>query len=528
MENVHFFAFATLGHPSDFQQACLLSTKNKLAHKIKLFELTHAIKVFPKSKLYSVRFERINGEVYISYSIYTYTKELLSDRDGTFIGSSFLFSNEVPDESIVIENLVKFHNIITSKNVKDDRLLINHVKDFTLPKSIYNDFNSITFNATKLDSNLELSNSNSSIVVWSTELNLANSFKKVVELFEKYDTIYLTESKEIAEFARSRGIYKTINKTDFINEINTLSEERNRKRELSISEFKIEIQRIDEAKKQTILEYKNLIEQNERAHLENDRKLKESKDNITKIEQFFDDFLNKTNLLINHLSNNSGKLDEVKQAHNRNKTLFNNGISDFKRPNYNITSISKPKPKGNLHVEHERQVLEQSASQKNIQNWEKDEKITYKVDIFKLATFVLSFLLLLTWIYFLFIKSNSKTVNPIIPKREVVTNSSTEHGYESSSIDSIADLNPISNSILNENDYRIVASKLKTNMRLDSVVNLIFHLNPKEINTYYSNQAELYGKYLVQKNQNCFLFNNESYYFITDTLKTIPAYKKNL
>ena len=70
MENVYVYAFATFGHPSDFQQDCLLPVKNKLPFKIKLFELTHAIKVFPKSKLHSIRFEKINGEIYISYSIY--------------------------------------------------------------------------------------------------------------------------------------------------------------------------------------------------------------------------------------------------------------------------------------------------------------------------------------------------------------------------------------------------------------------------------------------------------------------------
>ena len=98
-------------------------------------------------------------------------------------------------------------------------------------------------------------------------------------------------------------------------------------------------------------------------NLENDRKLKESKEDINKIGQFYDDFLNKTKNLINQLRHNNGKLEEVKQIHNSNKVLFNSGISDLKRPNY-TTTISKPKPKGNLHTENQLQNNEYKNGQR--------------------------------------------------------------------------------------------------------------------------------------------------------------------
>ena len=522
MENIYVYAFATFGHPSDFQQACILPVKNKLPHKIKLFELTHAIKVFPKSKLHSIRFEKINGEIYFSYSIYTYTKELLSDRDGTFIGSSILFSNETPDESLAIENLAQFHNILTSKNVKDDRLLINHLKDFTLPKSIFEDFNKKDFNVTKLDSKLELSNSNSSLVVWSNDNNLGKNYKKAIELFEKYDTIYFTESKEIAEFARSRGIYKTIDETGFDNEINNLIEERKRKREQSISEFKREVQRINEDRNQTIQEFKNQIEQSERTHLENDRKLKESKEDINKIGQFYDDFLNKTNGLINQLSHNNGKLEEVKQIHNSNKILFNNGISDLKRPIY-ITTIAKPKPKGNLQTENQRRGFEHSSGHRRR---EEIEEKANKIDIFKVVTLVLAFLLVITWSCFLFFKSNSKNETQIIQSQEQVDTIPQEQEQKPDGILTIVDLKPKSNSTLNENDYRIVAKNLKLNMKSDEVVKVIFNKNPTEIGNIYSGQEAIYSKRLIELNKQCFEEKDGLYYFTKDTIKHIPTFKK--
>lgn len=514
MENVYVYAFATFGHPSDFQQDCLLPVKNKLPFKIKLFELTHAIKVFPKSKLHSIRFEKINGEIYISYSIYTYTKELLSDRDGTFIGSSIIFSNEIPDENIAIASLTKFHNILIDQNVKDDRLLINHLKDFRLTTAIAEDFNKKDFNVTKLDSKLELSNSNTSLVIWSKDNDLWKNYKKVIQLFEKYDTIYFTESKEIADFARSRGIYKTISETSFDNEINTLIEERKRKKEQSISEFKREVQRINEHKDQTIQEFKNQIEQNERTHLENDRKLKESKDDINKIRQFYDHFLNQTNGLINQLSHNNGKLEEVKQIHNSNKILFNNEITDLKKPTYKTTTIAKPKPKGNLHTEHQRQDFEHRSG--HIRR-EEEEKAN-KIDIFKVSTFVLAFLLIVTLVYFLFFKSNTENETEVIQNQDQIQTPIEKTELE--------DLNPISNSILTENDYRIVVKNLKPNMMLDDVVKVIFNKNPTEISNIYSGQEAIYSKHLLECNKQCFEQIDGIYYFAKDTLRKIPSYKK--
>ncbi|MBK9564531.1 MAG: hypothetical protein IPO37_04905 [Saprospiraceae bacterium] len=220
-----------------------------------------------------------------------------------------------------------------------------------------------------------------------------------------YDTIYFTDNKEVAEFVHQKGIFKLIQnvgeKRDFEREINNLIEERKRKREQSISEFKREVQRISEDKNQTIQEFKNQIEQSERTHLENERKLKESKEDINKIGQFYDDFLNKTNGLINQLSHNNGKLEEVKQIHNNNKILFNNGISDLKRPNY-TTTIAKPKPKGNLQTEHQRQEFEQRSGHRRREEREELEEKGYKIDIYKVATLVLAFYSLLLGFTFCF------------------------------------------------------------------------------------------------------------------------------
>lgn len=521
MENVYVYAFATFGHPSDFQQACMLPVKNKLPNGIKLFDLTHAIKVFPKSKLYSIRIENINGEIYISYSIYTFTKELLSDRDGTFIGSSILFINATPDESLAIESLSNFHNILIDKNVKDGRLLINHLKDFTLSKSIYEDFNKIDFNLKKIESEINSQKNNSSLVVWSNENNLDGNYKKAIQLFEKYDTIYFTESKEIADFARSRGLYKTIDEKGFEDEINNLIEERKQKREQSISEFEREVQSINDDKNRTTQEFKNQIDQSERTHLENERKLRDSKEDINKIAQFYDDFLHKTKNLINQLRQNNGKLEEVKQIHNSNKILFNNCVSVLKRPNY-VTNIPKAKPKGNLVIENQNQRFESKSN--GIQNVNDEKKKKNKIDVFKVATLILSFLLIFTLVYFLFIKSD-KVVQPI-PNQEQQSSAPNEVLPIKTAIIELEELNPKSNAELNENDYQIIAKQLNYSTKIEDVVKTIYNKNPTDIKNNYTGQEENYGKHLIELNKNCFEENNGVYYFSRDTLLHIPSYKK--
>ena len=359
--------------------------------------------------------------------------------------------------------------------------------------------------------------------------NLNQFFEKSVDLLNVYDTIYFTDSQEVAEFVHQKGIFKLIQnvgeKRDFEKEINSLIEERKRKREQSISEFERELQRINEDKNQTIQEFKNQIEQSERTHLENDRKLKESKEDINNIGQFYDDFLNKTKNLINQLRHNNGKLEEVKQIHNNNKVLFNSGISDLKRPNY-TTTISKHKPKGNLHTENHWQNNEYRNGQRRGEEREETEEKAYKIDIFKVSTLVLAFLLIFTWVYFLFFKSNAQIETEIFQNQEQINTVPQEEEEKPVETTNHSDLSPVSNKFLNENDYRIVARSLTPNIKLEDVVKVIFNKNPTEIGNIYSGQEANYSKHLLERNKQCFEEKDGIYYFAKDTLRQIPSYKK--
>lgn len=527
--SINLIAFGTFGNPNGFKQTFFVGSK-ELAKSVKTFDLnTNAIKLFANSKVYAIRKEFANGFNTIAYSVYSYAREQNSDRSGTFIGSSILYTNKIAKEHITIAQLNEFHNQLVNKNVSNETISVNHSDKFSVVKP--KDFDKIEFHLREIENLNFRQNTDNYLVVFCniSDNHLNQFFEKSIDLLNVYDTIYFTDNQEVAEFVHQKGIFKLIQnvgeKRDFDREINNLIEERKRKREQSISEFKREVQRISEDKNQTIQEFKNQIEQSERTHLENARKLKESKEDINKIGQFYDDFLNKTNGLINQLSHNNGKLEEVKQIHNNNKILFNNGISDLKKPNY-TTTIAKPKPKGNLQTEHQRQDFERRSGHKRREESEELEEKDFKIDIYKVATLVLAFLLIITWVYFLFFKSNSVDETELIQNQEQVNTIPQEQEQKPVEITKIDDLNPKSNSILNENDFRNVAKSLKPNMKLDDVVKVIFSKNPTEISSFYSGQEAIYSKHLLELNKLCFEEKEGIYYYAKDTIRQIPSYKK--
>ena len=503
MENINLIAFGTFGSPNGFTQTFFLGKPFK---GIKAFDIRAGLKIPPNSKVYSIRKESVDGFNILSYSIYTFAQEPTSSRGGSFIGSSIVYVDKIAREHITIAQLNEFHNQLVSKNVTNDTISVNHSDKFSVVKP--KDFDKIEFHLREIE-NLNFRQKTDNILVVFCDINhnnLIQFFEKSIDLLNAYDTIYFTDSEEVAEFVHQKGIFKLIQnvdkKRDFDREINNLIEGRKRKREQSISEFEKEVQSINVAKNQTIQEFKKQIEQSDRTHLENEIKLKESKKDINKIEEFYDVFLNETKKLINQLRHNNGKLEEVKQTHNNNKILFNNGISELKRPVY-TTSILKPKPKANLQTERLPQ--------------EKEGEV-YKKRKYNVPALILAFLLIFTWVYFLFFKSNTENDTEVIQNQDQIQTPTEKTELE--------DLNPISNSILNENDYRIVVKNLKPNMKLDDVVKVIFNKNPTEISNIYSGQEAIYSKHLLECNKQCFEQIDGIYYFAKDTLMKIPSYKK--
>lgn len=396
--NINLIAFGTFGSPNGFQQTFFVGDVS-LEKSVKTFDLnTNAIKLFPKSKVYAIRKEIANGQKAIAYSIYTYAKEQNSDRGGTFIGSSILFIDRIANENIIINCLNEFHNNLKSKNTQNDIIAVNHSADFKVgePKG----FDKIVFHLKEIDDNLNfVQNSNRQLVVYCTTQpdKLQQFFKKAIDLLNVYDTIYFTNSYEVAEFVQKKNIFQLVQKEEgFDNEIQKLAEERLHKIQDLLDKFTREKLELENDRKKVIDDYTKQITQNEKLHQENQRKIEESKKGLENIRQKYNNFSRKIDEYINKLKSGE-KLDTVKQLYNENKRIFIDSINNQQIPNF-INSISKP-----TNTRTELKIVSQPVTEQ----YDKEKKYNNtqgRIDIFKVATAVLLLLWLGTLAYFLFFK----------------------------------------------------------------------------------------------------------------------------
>jgi len=517
MSNNYFIsAFGTFGNPNGFRQSYWFTNDRNIVNNIKTFDLnTNAIKLFPKSKAYAIRKDYSNGRNLIVYSVYSYAKEQNSDRSGTFIGSSILFIDKIAEENITLNCLNDFHNNLKNKNVQNDTITVNHSDNLSVSKP--KDFDKINFHLREIDNLNFVQNSNKQLVVYceTNPSKLQTLFKKAIDLLNVFDTIYFTQSNEVAEFVYQKNIFQLAKENDFENEIKKLAEERLQKIQNSLDEFAREKQKLEEDKKRLIDEYKKQIEQNEIQHQENRRKIEKSKNEINNINQKYGAYSKKIDESITHLKNGEN-LDNVRLLHNENKRIFIDSINRQEKPDF-LNSISKPNTKTDLRADPKPVQTGHYYGNDNESYHRKRRK--QGIDIFKVTTLVLLLLWIGTLVYFLFFnKPNKKTVIVNKPTQEL---SVTEEPKATS----IQELNPIPNRELNENDYRLVAKNIKYNTAVNEVVEIIFKGNPTDIQSHYSTQKEIYSKQLINKNKDCFVKRDDVFYFVKDTLKHIPSYK---
>ncbi len=511
--NINLIAFGTFGNPYGFRQTFFIGDSES-PKKIKSFDLnTVAIKLFPKSRLYSIRKETFNNKNIIAYSIYDFANEPNSTRGGTFIGSSILFINQIAEENITINCLNDFHNNLKNKNVQNDTIIVNHSDKFSVskPKNI----DEINFHLREINNLNFVQNSNKQLVVYceTNPHKLQTLFKKAIDLLNVYDTIYFTESKEVAEFVHQKNIFQLVQKDGFETEIQKLAEERLQKIQNSIDEFTREKQKLEEDKKRLIDEYRSQIEQNERQHQENQRRIEEAKNEQNNITQRYEVYSRKIDEAIRRLQSGE-KLDNVRQLHNENKRNFIDSINRQQKPNF-LNSITNPNARTNLRIE---QPTTQ-PKQRDYHNERLIEVQARKIGLFKVIIVVLLFLWAATFVYFLFFdKPEKEETNIYEPKKKVSKTFEPTPNQE---------LSPKPNDELNEADYKTVADEIRPNTAVNEIVEIIFSKNPTDIKKHYDQQKDSYAKLLFQKNKGCFKESKGTMYFVKDTLKHIPSYRGN-
>ncbi|MHA8076158.1 hypothetical protein [Aquirufa sp. TARAVU-A1A] len=535
--NLYVYTFATFGHPNDFRQSPVKYSKPEVARKIKVFDLTNAIKVFPESVIYSIRKEKVENSNLIAYSIYSYAQEQTSKRDGTFIGSSLILENKIAKEHDIIEALNGVHENLIEENLDNGILKVNHSDQFNLYLSKTH-FDKVI--NPKIDlPDIDFSTSNNNLVVYcdTAPSELEIYFNKSIDLLNDYDTIYFTNNEDVIRYVNQRGLFKWIqnvgDKKEFDNQLEILALEKNRKREQQLSDLESRIQNIKEERKQEKENFNQLSEQNDRVVAENQKKVRESKENFAKIDDVYDNFINKSNQILNQVKQKNLSIDVALKTYQSNRVKLREDIEILKSKN---SSSYLGKVKGLENTETHNDRYSAPINPKPI-DFTKNKETADKSNPYKIISIILGIALLCTLSYFLIFSENaSNKSDDKVPQNEYYDSSENNDAevHDSASQEDGAEstnqhlLNPLPNNELNDKEIKIISKKLKSNSSIDEVVDIIFENHKKDINSHYSEQKNLYKENLYELNKNCFEVSNGIKKFTKkDTLRHIPYFKKS-
>jgi predicted nucleic acid-binding Zn-ribbon protein len=92
-----------------------------------------------------------------------------------------------------------------------------------------------------------------------------------------YDTIYFTQSHEIGEFVKQKGIFKIVDSNGFTKELDHLEEERIRNLQNMIAELEKEKESLNDEKTKLLEDLNRQISLNEKRHQDNEAKIKNLK-----------------------------------------------------------------------------------------------------------------------------------------------------------------------------------------------------------------------------------------------------------
>jgi hypothetical protein len=495
-DNIHVLAFATFGTSLGFRQHIFYAL-NPEEIEYQTFDLnTNAIIVTPNAHLYAIRKENMNGTKALSYIKYAY----LADRNGSFIGNALCFVSKIALENTILAMLNESHQALKNNNTQQDRLQVNQAQEFAMP--LPKDFDKLPLQCHQnLDEIYNQRPSQQNLVIYSRSAPeyLQQSFKKALFLLNKYDVVYFTESKEIIAYVKQKQIFECISEADFDTKIQSLKAEEEEQKKAYINQLQQEKTTLSQAQKNKIQNLKQEIDYLKTRHKANQISIQEAENQQTEIDKACQkqiQLLAQAILKLENLKLANHEKEQLKTDVNIAKKLFNGIVNqdvniDFQailESGFNHTEALKP------------------SSNKN--NRPKSEK-----SIFKMLSAVLAVLCLFSWAYIIFYQpalaepeSNKIALNTNVPIVEV------------------SKLNPKPDTLLTDENCQKIAKKIRTNMPIDQVVEVVFDINPKEVKQYYQYQKEDYAQELLQRNTDC--FDAKSHTFNEGSLmKYIPAYK---
>jgi len=409
MNTMYFFsAFGTFGNPNGFRQSFFLGGNPETVKDIRTFDLkTDAIKLFPDTRIYALRKDYSGGCNLLSYALYTFAKEQNSHRGGTFIGSGLIFAGKTASEALTIEVLNEFHEGLEKKNVSEETITIAHSDQFAIHKP--KDFDKIAFNLRDVD-DLNFSSTSGNYLVVYSETDAAQLqvlFRKAVELLHTYDTIYFTQSHEIGQFVRDKGLFKIVDKHGFEQEISKLHEERARLVQQSIDSLQAEKQQLEHDRKRVVEDMNERISRNESRHRENEKSIRDSKEQVRTVTTEYNKYAGKIDELISALRT-EGKIETVKKRHQDQQKAFAETITKNKDIPFLDSLSSSPFKSRGGPVSHLHPMGAWATDEPRDRSYRKKES---SVDRFKIATMVLLLLLIGSYIIYFFCLDDASKIS---------------------------------------------------------------------------------------------------------------------
>ena len=522
MKNINVFGYATFGTPNGFTQSCIHGNQS-MEKIIKKFDLkSDAIQLLsPSDRIYSIRKESLQNNILLSYSVYTYAKEKNSNRSGTFIGTSIVFTNEILPENLILNSLHEIHINLKNNNVSADNFVlnINHSKDFNLQKILSKDFDKLEHQTTKFNFQ-EWENTDKNLVIYIPKFDqneIQNLFKKSLEIIPKYETLYFIDSKEIAEFVTQKRLFRLIDKNGLEQEIQILQQERKQKRTDAIAKFERNKLQLEEEKNREIENRKKQIEQNQQRQSENQKKIDESESDLTKFESLFRNLFSNISSLLTDL--HSGKnLDEINNSYKQLEKEFN----DEKRKLGSSSQISSfSNPRSSAQVSPYSNPYEKSYHRDS----EEDEK-KGSMKVVAIVSLVLNILLIgaLAYLLYSIYTDNEKKI------ADTENIPSLNEGSDFNESDSVlveSKLNPFPNDVAKNQENKVeMLKKFDSTSTMKNVIDIIFERN-KSIKEVYQFQKNDYKKLLFERNKNAFdVKNGDTILVKKDLLEEIPSYTK--
>lgn len=389
MDSTYFFsAFGTFGNPNGFRQSFFLGGNRTVAQEIRTFDLkTDAIQLFPQASIYAIRKDHAGGCNLLSYTVYRFAKEQNSNRGGTFIGSSLIFAGKTAPEHLIINTLNDFQDHLEKNNLSESTLTVGHSDQFSVCKP--KDFDKIGFNTREMG-DLSFSHASNKYLVIYCETSperLQAFFSKASDLLNVYDTLYFTESHEIGEFVKQKGIFKIVDENGFKQELEKLHEERRQAIQNAIAELEKEKESLKDERTQLIDELNRQIAQNEKRHQENEIKIKESRNGIEIINKEYAQYAEKIDAVIGHLKAD-GKVESAKRVHQENQRSFTKVIN----PHKNVESLSSLSSNTNTQRSMENQPYGNGLA--GFHSSGRSQEKEFRLDGYKVATLILSLLLI--------------------------------------------------------------------------------------------------------------------------------------